>query len=164
MRISVLDLARSGSDAGWREVHDRVMGGHSRGDLRRNEAGHAVFAGHVSLEAGGGFASVRRALDGRALPGCTGFLLRVRGDGKRYRLTAGATEAPSPATWAFAFETRAGTWVEVAAPLAAFVHRVHGREVPAPPLEAAAIRSIGFVVGDRQEGPFRLEIARIETA
>lgn len=159
--IPVFDFSQPGSDASWRGVHDRVMGGESTGALRRTDDGHAVFAGVVSLANGGGFASVRRPVDGTAFAGATELRLRVRSDGKAYRLTAGLTAEPSPATYAFSFATRPGTWEDLAAPFAAFVHRVHGRETPAAPLAAGAIRSLGFVVGDGQAGPFRLEIAHV---
>jgi hypothetical protein len=32
----------------------------------------------------------------------------------------------------------------------------------APPLDLSAVSSVGLMVSDRQTGPFRLEIARIE--
>jgi hypothetical protein len=160
--ILVFDFSRPGSDASWHGIHDRVMGGESTGALRRTGEGGAIFEGVVSLANGGGFASVRSPVDAARLAGATALRLRVRGDGRTYRLTAGTTEQASPATWAFTFATRAGEWQEVLAPLARFVHRVHGRETPAPPLVAGDIRSIGFVAGDGKAGPFRLEVERLE--
>lgn len=46
----------------WAAIDDRVMGGISRGRLRHDAAGHAVFEGNVSLERNGGFASASLAL------------------------------------------------------------------------------------------------------
>lgn len=69
----------------WTSVNDGVMGGVSEGRVAVQE-GLLVFEGRVSLENNGGFASARSAtaaLDAAALQ----FKLRVRGDGRRYRLT-----------------------------------------------------------------------------
>ena len=45
-----------------------------------------VFVGEVSLDNNGGFASIRTAPQQHDLAGATGIVLRVRGDGKRYRV------------------------------------------------------------------------------
>ena len=73
--------------ARWEIVNDGVMGGVSRSRLTvANRTG--VFAGEVSLENSGGFASVRSRPESLPAAGATGFLVRVRGDGHRYKFTA----------------------------------------------------------------------------
>ena len=55
--------------------------------------GIAVFRGEVSLENNGGFASVRSAPvreNLTDLTGLTAFVLRVRGDGRRYKFSVRA--------------------------------------------------------------------------
>ena len=53
-------------------------------------------------------------------------------------------------------------WAPVDLALGDFVPRHRGRTVDgAPPLEAGAIRTLGFLIADRQGGPFRLELASI---
>ena len=54
------DTAASVAD--FSAIDDRVMGGVSRSALRFDPAGHAVFAGLVSADNNGGFASVRSAV------------------------------------------------------------------------------------------------------
>ena len=49
------------------------------------EDGVGVFRGVVSLENGGGFASVRSEPQDHDLSTFDGLVLKVRGDGKRYR-------------------------------------------------------------------------------
>lgn len=155
-----LDFAAAGAAAGWTPVNDVVMGGRSVSRFLPS-AGGATFAGEVSFENGGGFASVRTAMQRWPTAGARGFALVVRGDGQRYRFTLrGEDEAIqyqagfiAPADW---------TTVELA--LGDFVPRHRGRAVPeAPPLAAADIRTLGFLIADRQAGPFRLEIASIAT-
>lgn len=70
------DLAAASA---WRVIDDRVMGGVSRSTLRHDPAGHAVFAGAVSLDRNGGFASVRSSPGGRGEPGAEACLIEVRG-------------------------------------------------------------------------------------
>ncbi len=59
MTAVLFDFSDPRSVALWDPINDGVMGGVSRGQLRHDPAGHAVFAGHVSFENNGGFASVR---------------------------------------------------------------------------------------------------------
>ena len=46
----------------WTSVNDVVMGGVSDSLMQVSEDGTGVFAGHLSLENNGGFASVRAPL------------------------------------------------------------------------------------------------------
>jgi hypothetical protein len=83
----------------------------------------------------------------------------VRGDGKRYKFTAQMEQGPGVPQYQFVFETAAGETQELVLPLAGFRASYRGRPVPdAPPLEAGRIVSVGFLISDKQEGPFRLEI------
>ena len=87
---------RPESVATWSAIDDRVMGGVSRSTLRFDPAGHAVFAGTVSADNHGGFASVRSAVaqpeagdfetEGGEAGGFDAIELDVRGDGRRYKL------------------------------------------------------------------------------
>ena len=51
-------LATFAGDEPWPSIDDTVMGGRSASEMRI-DAGTAAFTGNVSLENGGGFASVR---------------------------------------------------------------------------------------------------------
>jgi monofunctional biosynthetic peptidoglycan transglycosylase len=53
----------------------------------------------------------------------------------------------------------ADTWVTVQVPFADLRPTFRGRLLRnRPALEGAAVRQIGFMIADKQEGPFRLEI------
>ena len=57
------------------------------------------------------------------------------------------------------FETVAGTWVTIQIPFSDLRPTFRGRQLRnMPALEGAAVRQIGFMIADKQEGPFRLEI------
>ncbi|HMX14512.1 MAG TPA: CIA30 family protein, partial [Thauera aminoaromatica] len=62
MSLPLFLFDRPESVVTWSAIDDRVMGGVSRSALRFDSAGHALFAGTVSADNNGGFASVRSAL------------------------------------------------------------------------------------------------------
>ena len=86
MTAVLFDFSDPRSVALWNPIDDGVMGGVSRSRFRHDPAGHAVFAGHVSFENNGGFASVRCQPCDLGRKGVVAYLLEVRGDGKRYKL------------------------------------------------------------------------------
>jgi len=153
---------RPESVAGWAALDDRVMGGVSRSRMRFDAAGHACFEGMVSLDRGGGFASVRAAALPIGGPATRAWRLEVRGDGRRYRLSLFVVDGFDAASYQAALEPPAGRWATVELPLEAFEARLRGRAVPgAPPLDPARVRQVGLLVGDRQAGPFSLALRRI---
>ena len=57
------------------------------------------------------------------------------------------------------FQTRAGEWQEIRVPFDSLVHQVMGRRIPATgPIPPEQIRSISFIIADKNEAPFALEI------
>jgi NADH dehydrogenase [ubiquinone] 1 alpha subcomplex assembly factor 1 len=146
----------------WESVGDPVMGGISTGSLLPLPGGLARFAGVVSLDRGGGFASVRSAPGRFDLSGHEGILLEIRGDGRVYKLSVRIDPWFDAVAYQIRFATRAGGWEEVRLPLAGFRATWRGRPVPgAPPLEPSRVSSFGLLLGDGQAGPFQLEIASI---
>lgn len=157
----LFDFSDPARDGGFTPIGDAVMGGRSRG---RASAARGVlrFDGVVSLENGGGFASIRSAPAAFDLSGAAGIALRVRGDGRRYRLALRAGDTPDDASWQAAFETATGGWEVILLPLALFAPVRRGRPAPeAGSLRPDRIRTVGFLVGEGQEGPFALEISAV---
>lgn len=158
---SVFDF-QSDADAGaWQIVNDSVMGGVSASRFEV-EDGVAVFSGEVSLANNGGFASVRSLPARHELAGCQAFLLRARGDGRRYKFTARMGASLDTALHQVAFATEAGEWQDHWLPVGSFVPTFRGRRLHGePPLDPGRVVSVGFLISDRQAGPFRLEVAWI---
>ena len=67
-------------------VNDGVMGGVSQSRLSLDEQGALVFEGKVSLDYGGGFASVRSIVNQLDAEKYQGIFLKIRGDGNKYQL------------------------------------------------------------------------------
>ena len=82
MTSVLFDFSDPRSVALWNPINDGVMGGVSHSQLRHDPAGHAVFAGHVSFENNGGFASVRCQPCDLGRQEVIAYLLEVRGDGR----------------------------------------------------------------------------------
>jgi NADH dehydrogenase [ubiquinone] 1 alpha subcomplex assembly factor 1 len=153
------DFRDPGEAARWTATDDVVMGGQSSSALLAGD-GVGVFAGEVSLERGGGFASVRRAEEAVDLSACDAIELRVCGDGRRYKLNLRTSDAFDAVVYQSAFDTRPGTWLTARLPLTDFVPRFRGRPAEGA-LDLARVSSLGMLISDRQAGPFRLEVETI---
>lgn len=150
--------------ARWTIVNDGVMGGLSTSDLELTEEGTGLFSGLVSLDNNGGFASTRATFQSMDLSPYMGVTLRVRGDGRRYQLRFRQDGSFDGVAYMAEFDTRPGEWMEIDLAFQAFQPIFRGR-VPrgAGPLDPARIRQMSFLIGDKREGPFRLEIAWVRT-
>jgi monofunctional biosynthetic peptidoglycan transglycosylase len=98
------------------------------------------------------------------LAGFSGLELRVKGDGRRYQLRLRTNSRFDGVAYTSSFDTVDGEWISVKVPFRACAPTFRGRTVAdAPALDPDEIRQIGFLIGDYQEGPFRLEIETIKT-
>lgn len=157
----VLDLREAAVAHEWTSVDDRVMGGVSTSQITATPEGLA-FSGIVSLAHNGGFASIRARPRAYDLARATALLLRVQGDGQTYKLALRTDETFDGVQYQARFATQAGEWIEVVVPVTAFQPTFHGRLVAdAPALDPARIRGFGFLIADRQAGPFRLVVESI---
>ena len=146
----------------WQIVNDGVMGGASTSRFTVNE-GTAIFEGNLSRANGGGFASVRGLLARPGLEPLAAFVVRVRGDGRRYTFTLRTDLRPNRPIHQCALSTKRGEWQEHQLSLGQFAATFRGRRLPSEPaLDPAQIVAVGFLISDQQEGDFRLEIARID--
>jgi len=162
MKKLIIDFKDPSEKGQWERMNDVVMGGVS-GSRFTVEEGIAVFQGEVSLENYGGFASIRSLLRDFGLDGYNGLIVRVRGDGKSYRLRLRTDDEYDGIAYQAVFQTDPGEWISVRLPFSGFVPVFRGRIVPdAPALSPDRIRRVGFMIADRQEGQFLLEIDGVE--
>lgn len=155
----VIDFTDANEASRWQAVDDVVMGGRSSSRLTSTTEGMALFTGDLSLENGGGFASVRTTGERCSLTGARSVILRVRGDGNAYRVRCHAATRLGEISYQATFPTRAGEWMDVELALADFEPRWRGRPITgAPALDPAAVRGLGLMIADEQSGPFRLEL------
>lgn len=147
----------------WYAVDDGVMGGESRSGFCI-KANVGCFYGEVSLENGGGFASVRREPDHveQSLTQSEGIRLRVRGDGRSYQLRLKSTALDDASAYRVTFTPAIGEWETRAFPWHRFDAVRRGTLLDnAPLLDPHSIYQIGLLIADRTAGPFCLEVASV---
>jgi monofunctional biosynthetic peptidoglycan transglycosylase len=147
----------------WMVVVDGVMGGRSTGQVARVEPGVLQFSGELSLANNGGFSQMRSDVSGDQFAGMRGIEIMVRGDGRTYNFDIRCANARVMAGgFQRSFDTTGGEWTVIRLPFDEFRLYTFGRPVPdAPAIVPTMIESIGVTLSDKQQGPFRLEIASI---
>ena len=169
----------------WGELNDVVMGGRSEAfativTIPKAQGGScAKLSGYVEGE-GGGFASVRTRdfetpLD---LEAYDGVRLRVRGDGRRYKLILRDTDDFFALSWHAGFDTVENEWVDVEVPFEDLVPVLRAEAVGEGSPDARAFRrgrifSIQLMFSKYEmgmaqlnktfaSGPFALEVASVK--
>lgn len=146
------------NEEAWPNVDDVVMGGASSSRMTIEQS-IAIFEGKLSLENNGGFASVRSNTFVKDITGLNAVRLRVRGDGKKYQFRIRTSHDFDGVSYQKTFETEKDLWIDVELLFTDFVAGFRGRLLPnEPPIDASKISAFGFLIADKQEGPFRLEI------
>jgi len=143
----------------WRIINDGVMGGISTSqmELLPNEKGQ--FSGFVSLENNGGFASIRRLLINKPTTSFTKVKIRVKGDGKKYKFRMRNSNRFDGMAYSKTFETTSDKWIEINLPIKNFDATFRGRIYSDyPKLVPEDLRQVGFLIADKQEGKFYLEV------
>lgn len=143
----------------WQIVDDRVMGGRSNGNFKVNEAGHGVFHGDVSTANNGGFSSVRMGLKSDDLSKNKAFILKVKGDGKSYQFRV-KTSMSERHSYIQSFET-SGEWQEIIIPFKKMFASWRGRTLDMPNYDGSEIEEMRFLIGNKTNESFELEIASI---
>jgi hypothetical protein len=143
----------------WEVVNDVVMGGISKSSMLITLHKTALFEGNVSLENYGGFASIRTYPQDYHLGSYDGLIIRVKGDGKSYRLRLRTDDQFDGIAYQAIFSTTSERWDTVRLPFRDFIPVYRGRIMTdASPLNPTHIKRLGFMIADKQAGPFRLEI------
>lgn len=146
----------------WQAVNDGVMGGRSEGRFKINEHKHMEFFGNLSLENNGGFTSVRaRGSDLGLKPGDV-IVARVLGDGREYTLNLYAQSNLGGYSFRQPFKTNKDEWIEVKFPVDKFVATWRGQVFPNEKLDPSQVAGMGFLLGDKKPGPFKLEVAWVK--
>ncbi|KPQ25310.1 MAG: Complex I intermediate-associated protein 30 (CIA30) [Halomonas sp. HL-48] len=147
----------------WYAVDDGVMGGQSRSQFSVVD-GEGRFHGEVSLENGGGFASVRREPHDfeSTLVDAQGIALTVRGDGRTYQLRLKSRSLGDASAYRVKFTPATDSWETLSFSWSAFEAVRRGTLLTeAPPIQPADITQVGFLIADRTAGPFCLQVAHM---
>lgn len=150
----------------WQSVNDVVMGGRSDGRFRINDDKKMEFFGTLSLENNGGFASVRaKASDSDGHLGLKSgdvIVIRVRGDGREYNFDLYTQRDLGGYAYRQTFKTKMNEWIEVELPVDKTVANWRGNVFPNQKLDPHKVTGLGFLLGDKKPGPFKLEVEWIK--
>ena len=152
----LVDFSEKSSLSSWLIVNDVVMGGRSDSKMYIGKDGHAIFEGDVSLENNGGFASARYRFNKIDVRGYNTAEFRVKGDGKKYqfRVKSSRNERASYITY---FETT-GEWQTFRIPLSEMYPTWRGMRLDLPDYPGEVMEEITFLVGNKKNESFKLEI------
>ena len=161
--IPLLDSNGKTSKIKWNIVNDTVMGG--RSSSRWSDKSSVLsFEGFLSLENNGGFASVRHDLNNINLSSTDGIFIKVKGDGRKYQFRI-RSRASRWANYSQEFKTKKDTVQTFYLPYKDFKPSWRGRRVRnVPILTGKDVRGIGFLLGDKIQGKFKLEVLNISAS
>jgi len=162
----LFDFTKASAVTEWQTVNDGVMGGVSEGNFKIT-AKTLTFFGTLSLENNGGFTSVRTKATKLGLENGDTLVARIRGDGREYSLNLYVDRPLIAFSYRASVQTKKDSWIEVHVPLDTFEATSFGRVVKnAGAVNPAEVNAVGFLLGDKKAGPFKLEVAwikRVET-
>ncbi len=160
--LNIFDFTQQQGSNNWLPINDAIMGGVSKSKFETIN-GVANFSGNVSLEYGGGFASVRSQTSNYDLSAYKGVILRVKGDGKVYDLNLKLSEGFDGIYYKQRFSCKKDEWTSVKLPFDKFVPTFRGKVLTdVMPLDTKIIKSFGLMISDSQAGPFSLQIANLK--
>lgn len=143
----------------WQIVNDAVMGGQSNSDFTLNKDGLGVFKGQVSLENNGGFAMVQYRFDTKKVNTLTKACISLKGDGKTYQFRI-KTNNSDYYSYIASFDTN-GKWQTIELPFNTMYPAFRGRTLDIGNYPGEQMEMIAFLIGNKKEEDFKLEIDTI---
>uniref|UniRef100_A0A7R9U7U7 NADH:ubiquinone oxidoreductase intermediate-associated protein 30 domain-containing protein n=1 Tax=Pinguiococcus pyrenoidosus TaxID=172671 RepID=A0A7R9U7U7_9STRA len=161
------------SAAEWGVLDDVVMGGVSASQWRL-EDGVGVWVGDVSTDNNGGFCGARTRLLDPPLDfsRARGVVLRLKGNGQRYKFILRDDADWNGTSWTFSFDTQAGRWIDVKVPFGALIPTKFARTLKGvAPFDNSKVTTFqltyskfeydGGLNPKFRTGPFQLELEKI---
>jgi len=156
-----IDFDNPAEARNWIIVNDTVMGGRSQADLAV-ENDMLVFAGDLSLQNNGGFASTRRVYSPLNWNSKETLEIKVLGDGRSYQFRLRTNRNADGIAYVANFTTTKDKVQVFTFDLKDFSPQFRGRLVSgAPSLNFSDIAQIGFMLADKKPGNFVLRISHI---
>lgn len=144
----------------WRVINDGVMGGLSQAKFSLNSEGHGFFRGKVSLDNNGGFSSVRYRFETIDSSKFSKIQIRLKGDGKSYQFRVKA-DASQRYSYIATIET-SGEWETLTIKFSEMYPAFRGRLLDIHNYSGKEMTEIAFLIGNKKEENFALEIDYIK--
>ena len=142
----------------WYVVNDNVMGGLSKGNISYIN-NTLIFKGRISLENNGGFSSIKKYPKNILVNKNNKIVLTVKGDGKTYYLRV-KSKINDYYTYTIPFKTT-NNWQIITLKLADFYPIFRGRKLNMDNFNKTTIQEIGFLIGNKKNEEFKIEISEI---
>ena len=155
-KMMIFDFDKNSKIRDWRIVDDVVMGGVSKSNITINKGGNGVFSGHVSLDNNGGFSSVRHQFNSLNVSGYNKFIIRIKGDGKNYQFRV-KSKLNEYHSYKHEFSTNK-TWQIIEIPFDELKATFRGRLLDMDSFNNTILEEIGFLISNKKEEYFQLEI------
>ena len=158
MENLIYDFTEDNPATNWITVNDNVMGGRSEGGFSFKKK-RLIFSGITNTN-GGGFSSIRTNSSDFNLSDKEGLHIRYKGDGRTFKL--GARMEGKSVSYRSNFNTGSDSkgWQEARIPFDEMEVSWRGRPLSKEehPLIKSKIRSIEFMIYDKKDGPFKLQV------
>ena len=158
----ILSSFKSSGDSisDWQIVDDGVMGGLSKGKFDISGKQTLKFSGNLSLKNNGGFSSIRSKRTTMDLSEFKGIRMRVKGDGRTYklRMESDSRYRRMAVSFQHEFKTTKEGWTEVFIPFDKLKASFRGWNLPGMKFNSKSIQRVGLIIADKKEGPFELNV------
>ena len=158
----ILSSFKSSGDSitDWQIVDDGVMGGLSKGKFDISDKQTLKFSGNLSLKNNGGFSSIRSKRTTMDLSEFKGIKMRVKGDGRTYklRMESDSRYRRMAVSFQHEFKTTKEGWTEVFIPFDKLKASFRGWNLPGMKFNSKSIQRVGLIIADKKEGPFELNV------
>ena len=156
----VFDFSKNSNLKDWKVVNDVVMGGDSNSTIILNNEGNAEFIGIVSTANNGGFASIRYRFDKKDIEGKSTIRIRLKGDSKSYQFRV-KSKSSNYYSYITTFST-SNEWETIEIKLNDLIPSFRGYKLDQPNFESSSIEQISFLISNKKNESFKLEIDKIE--
>ncbi|MBP0905090.1 CIA30 family protein [Mariniflexile gromovii] len=155
----IFDFNTKSDVTNWKTINDVVMGGKSNSFFSINDAGIGVFRGEVSLENNGGFAMLQYHFNSKNVFTFSKVCLKVKGDGKTYQFRI-KNSARDKHSYIATFNTTT-KWCNIEIPFSNMHPAFRGKSLDIPNYSGEQMEQITFLIGNKKEETFSLEISNI---
>jgi hypothetical protein len=136
------------------------MGGVSQAHIGIDSSGTGIFKGHVSLKNNGGFAMVQYTFNTISAGTFTKACIKLKGDGNSYQFRI-KTHVDDKHSYVYAFQT-SGDWENITIPFASMYPAFRGKKLELENYPGKQMALIAFLIGNKKEEAFKLEIDSVE--
>ncbi|MFG6687934.1 CIA30 family protein [Mariniflexile sp. HNIBRBA6329] len=155
--MTIFNFKTTTNITNWKTINDVVMGGKSNSSFNLN--GFGVFSGKVSLENNGGFSMVQYNFDAKSVSTFSTVCIKVKGDGKTYQFrTKSNTDDKHSYVASFSAKKE---WHTIEIPFNTMYPAFRGKLLKLPNYPGEQMAQIAFLIGNKKEESFKLEIESI---